>query len=79
MRLVTWAADGWVSVMAMGCWEAGLEFLEPIAEERLLFVLRMLMTCLLMSRVQVVCELCVKLVQQLLERGSFNGRVVEQR
>ena len=65
--------------MAMGCWEAGLEFLEPIAEERLLFVLRMLMTCLLMSRVQVVCELCVKLVQQLLERGSFNGRVVEQR
>ena len=65
--------------MAIGCWEVGLECLEPIAEEKLLYVLQILMSFLLMNRVQVMCGLCARFVQQLLESESLNGRVVEER
>ena len=65
--------------MAMGCWEAGLECLEPIMEQRLLYIVRILMSVLLMSSLQVMCGLCVRFVQQLLKSGLFNGRMVEER
>ncbi len=40
--------------------------------------LRMMMSFLWGSRVQSKCGLCVIFVQQLLEIGLFNGRVVEE-